>query len=105
MEVVVLEIDTTETDAASDLSGDAHTHEEDKDGTNSSFVDQTADGDRGIGVPRRQWWQRLNRLRRNQKTLWFPRRMCMKKKDLRHQLQDVQSGLGSNLPGWPVVTT
>ena len=51
LEVVVLEIDTTETDAASDLSGDAHTHEEDKDGTNSSFVDQTADGDRGTPTP------------------------------------------------------
>ena len=51
LEVVVPETDTTETDAASDLSRDAHTHEEDKDGTNSSFVDQTADGDKGTPTP------------------------------------------------------
>ena len=51
LEVVVPETDTTETDAASDLSGDAHTHEEHKDGTNSSSVDQTADGDRGTPTP------------------------------------------------------
>ena len=51
LEVVVPETDTTETDAASDLGRDAHIHEEDKDGTNSSFVDQTADGDRGTPTP------------------------------------------------------
>ena len=51
LEVVVPETDATETDATSDLSGDAHRHAEDKDGTSSSFVDQTADGDRGTPTP------------------------------------------------------
>jgi len=51
LEVVVPETDATETDATSDLSVDAPTHEEDKDGTSFSFVDQTADGDSGTPTP------------------------------------------------------
>ena len=51
-EVAVQETATTETDAASEFSGDAHSQEGDGDQAEPSFINQTADGDRGTPATR-----------------------------------------------------